>query len=549
MSLFFRDAPPTSKRSISYQDVWGSGRDFNTGTTESGESINADSAMRVAALWSSADLIASIVSTMPVGTFAGSTSAPVNPSPSLVASPSLVVTRREWTYQAIMSLLLRGNAYGLIVERDNNLRPQAAEWLDPSAVTVTQSSSTARPTYSINGQPIPRDDMIHMRGFLRPGSAIGLSLIDYHRETLGISTAALKHGGKWYGSGAHPTAMLFNTEKTITAEQATTVKARFMESLRGKREPIVLGKDWKYEQIQASAADSLFLDAMGYTDAQIARLFGPAVAEVLGYETGGSMTYSNREQRTLDLLAFSIQKWLVRLEDTITAMLPQPQYIKYNASSLLRADTLTRYQAHEIALQNRFETTDEVRALEDLPPMEQQSAQRWQEVGLPALISAGIIAPKWAAEQVGAPSEGLPDKPTPPVLVAPAATRQHRSMTEAELRALVTQQSSNHDGLIVNVTVDPPEVPVTVNVEPTPVTIDVQPAATTLIERSGEAPIVNVTVDPTPITVDVQPAPVMVAAPTINVQPADVTILPTEPRRRVIERDRKGEIVAVHEES
>lgn len=392
MSLFFRDAAPTDKRSISYRDVWGSGLDFNTGSTSSGEAINTDSAMRVAALWSSADLIASIVSTMPVGTFAGSTSAPVSPSPSLVASPSLVVTRREWTYQAVMSLLLRGNAYGLIVERDAQLRPQAVEWLDPATVTVTQSSSIARPTYSIGGQPIPRDDMIHMRGFLRPGSAIGLSLIEYHRETLGISAAALKHGGKWYGSGAHPTAMLFNTEKTITSEQATTVKARFMESLRGKREPIVLGKDWKYEQIQSSAADSLFLDAMGYTDAQIARLFGPAVAEVLGYETGGSMTYSNREQRTLDLLAFSIQKWLVRLEDAITGMLPQPQYVKYNASSLLRADTLTRYQTHKLAREIGLNNVDELRELEDEPPLSNGQGTDYTPLNAPKGNDARAVA-------------------------------------------------------------------------------------------------------------------------------------------------------------
>jgi hypothetical protein len=34
----------------------------------------------------------------------------------------------------------------------------------------------------------------------------------------------------------------------------------------------------------------------------------------------------------------------------------------------------------------------------------------------------------------------------------------------------------------------------------------------------------------------------------VDVHPADVTILPTEPKTRVIERDKKGEIVAVHEE-
>lgn len=397
MSLFFREAQGPAKRSISYQDVWGRGLDFGGSSTESGETINSDTAMRVAALWSSADLLASIVSTMPIGAFRGGSSGartPVTPTPVVVASPSLVVTRREWTYQAIMSLLLRGNAYGYVVERDALLRPRTVEWLSPDVVEVTQASSLERPTYKVSGQRIPADDLIHLRAFLRPGSAIGLSLIEYHAETLGISAAALKHGGKWYGSGAHPTAMLFNTEKTIDADVAATVKTRFMEVIRGRREPIVLGKDWKYEQIQSSASDSQFLEAMGYTDAQIARLFGPAVAEVLGYETGGSMTYSNREQRTLDLLTFSVQKWLVKLEDAISGMLPQPQYVKYNAASLLRADTLTRYQTHKVAREIGLENIDEIREIEDMPPLPNGEGKDY----------APLSAPTQAA-----PSEGQDD--------------------------------------------------------------------------------------------------------------------------------------------
>lgn len=372
MSLFFRTAPAPERRSISYQDVWGTGGPWPTGMTASGENINPDSAMRVAALWSAADLIAGIVSTMPISVYSGSVASPINPAPPIVETPSLVVTRREWTYQAVMSLLLRGNAYGLIVERDRLLRPQAVEWLDPTIVGVQQLSTLAKPTYRINGEIVRPDDIVHLRAFLRPGSAIGLSLIEYHKETLGISAAAMNYGAKWYDGGAHPTAMLFNTEKTLTSEVAQTVKSRFLATLKGGREPVVLGKDWRYQKIQANAADSAFLDSMQYTDTQIARLFGPAVAEVLGYETGGSMTYSNREQRTLDLLAFSIQKWIVRLEDALDAMLPDPQYVKYNSSSLLRADTLTRFQAHQIAISAGFETKDEVRALEDLPPLPEE---------------------------------------------------------------------------------------------------------------------------------------------------------------------------------
>ncbi|MGH8523426.1 MAG: phage portal protein, partial [Gammaproteobacteria bacterium] len=255
MSLFFRTASPGEKRSISYQDVWGSGGEWPGSGTSAGENINSDSAMRVAALWSSADLIASIVSTMPIDTFSGNVARPVSPQPKLVSSPSRVVSRREWTYQALMSLMLRGNAVGLVVTRDALLRPETVEWLDPSAVTIQQKSSLELPTYSIGGQDVPRGDIVHLRAFLRPGSAIGMSLIEYHKEMLGTSTAALKYGGQWYGGGAHPTALLFNKEKTLDPGQAKTVKDRFLAVVKGNREPLVLGKDWAYEPIQSTASD------------------------------------------------------------------------------------------------------------------------------------------------------------------------------------------------------------------------------------------------------------------------------------------------------
>lgn len=35
----------------------------------------------------------------------------------------------------------------------------------------------------------------------------------------------------------------------------------------------------------------------------------------------------------------------------------------------------------------------------------------WQKVGLPALVAAGIVSPAWAAQQVGAPTEGLSTSP------------------------------------------------------------------------------------------------------------------------------------------
>jgi hypothetical protein len=48
-------------------------------------------------------------------------------------------------------------------------------------------------------------------------------------------------------------------------------------------------------------------------------------------------------------------------------LLPEGQYAKFNLDSLLRGDTLSRYQAHKIGIDAGFLTVNEVRLIEDKP--------------------------------------------------------------------------------------------------------------------------------------------------------------------------------------
>src|SRR5690606_40207519 len=97
---------------------------------------------------------------------------------------------------------------------------------------------------------------------------------------------------------------------------------------------------------------------------------GPGIAEILGYESGGSLTYANVVDRDLHLLKYALNKWLLRLERLLSQFLPRPQYVKFNRDALLQTNTLQRYQAHAIALDKRFVTVNEVRNQEDLAAVE-----------------------------------------------------------------------------------------------------------------------------------------------------------------------------------
>jgi phage portal protein BeeE len=133
-----------------------------------------------------------------------------------------------------------------------------------------------------------------------------------------------------------------------------------------------MGKGWKYQQIQIAPEESQFLETQGWTAAECARIFGPGVAEVLGYAAAGSgsaLTYTNRVDRSADLLTYAMNKWLRRMERLLSDMLPSTQYVRIDRDALLEMTTLDRYRAYQIALQNGFRVIDEVREDEDMRPV------------------------------------------------------------------------------------------------------------------------------------------------------------------------------------
>ena len=84
---------------------------------------------------------------------------------------------------------------------------------------------------------------------------------------------------------------------------------------------------------------------------------------------GDSSTYANVESRMIELRTFTLLPWERRIESTLDAQLPRGTGLRIRWDGLLRADTTTRYEAYKNAIDAGFMTVDEIRALEDLPPL------------------------------------------------------------------------------------------------------------------------------------------------------------------------------------
>lgn len=334
---------------------------------------HAEASLQKVAVWAATDLVASLVATLPVDVYEGTGAARKElPKPRLLEDPAGDgYGLGDWTYQYMMSVLLRGNTYGKVADRDRMANPTQVVLYHPDEVQGWRDPASGVARWRVSGETLDAEaaaDMWHQRAYTIPGRLLGLSPVAHHASTIGQGLAAAKFGQQFFEEGGTPSGLLTN-EQALDPKQAAVAKQRFMAALRGSREPLVLGQGWKFQAVSVAPDESQFLETQKYTAAECARIYGPGMPEILGYETGGSMTYANVEQRSLDLLTYALDRWLVRTEHMWTAMLPPGQYVKINRSALARTDLLTRYRAHAIALRNQFMVPNEARDIEDKAPL------------------------------------------------------------------------------------------------------------------------------------------------------------------------------------
>ena len=340
-----------------------------------GATVKASQAQseQVVAYGAAVNLLASIVSMLPVYVYRdgaeGRAHLDIKQTDLLYDPQGAGYGLQDWLYQVVVSAAYTGNSIGLVTALDSAGYPLVIVPQDVGNCAV--SGSPADPNWRIGREHFDKSRVWHVRRFPRAGSIIGMSPIAQYAMTLGLAFIAEKFGAQWFSDGAHPTGIL-TTDGDIDQETAVTVKKRWLEALGGRSEPAVMYGGLKYQQIQVAPEESQFLLTQQFTSAQACRILGPGLAEILGYSTGDSNTYKNREQVAIDLLTYTIDPWLVMLEHNLSKTIPGRRMVKFDRDALLRTDLVQRFNAYRIGLGPTapFITQNEVRGNEDLAPVD-----------------------------------------------------------------------------------------------------------------------------------------------------------------------------------
>lgn len=325
-------------------------------------------AMSVPSAYRAATLLANLIGSMPLHGYEGGDGDPsvrLSPTPPLLARPSPPAGRGETTSAWVLDYLFNGNALGIVADRDEEGFPTAL-WPVPSRQVLTAWDVYGECVYRVGYTDFAAADVFHVRGPHEPGAIRGLGLLEM---ALGTFDLAREQQRQAQGLAYHgvPSGVLTTTNPDVTTKDLTEAKTAWLKA-QSTRSVAALAPGMAFSPISWNPEEMELVAARKFTDLQIAQLFGMPL-RYLQQEVGG-LTYSNPTLDAVDLLKFTVNGHLERFEQAWTRLMPDGQWAKYNPDALLRGDTSARYATYTVGLTAGFLTIDEVRALEDLPPLE-----------------------------------------------------------------------------------------------------------------------------------------------------------------------------------
>lgn len=334
-------------------------------TNWSGEAINESTALEVTALMACVSLIADSVASLPLRGIrhVGDRTEPVAVPKWMDNSDEH--TQYELIHMIVTSLALHGNAY-IYVDRDVNTNtPVMLTPLHPTNVQV--NIVNRQRYYTTNGIVVDPNNMLHLRWWTPPQSAVGLSPIEMQRNTIGLALAQARFVNQWYSEGATPSSVL-EVDGDMTTDQAKVLQATWETSHRRKRRPAVLTNGMKWKPITASAQDMELAESREQTINDIARIF--RVPNYMIGARGDSQTYQNNESAGMHFVTYTLLPWLVRIERALSGMMVAPRELKFDTSAFLRANTTERVRSYQTAIMSGILTPNEARAREGQEPYE-----------------------------------------------------------------------------------------------------------------------------------------------------------------------------------
>ena len=266
-----------------------------------------------------------------------------------------------------------GNAYAL---KDYDMRYQVkALWiLDPSKVKEVIEATTKELWYEIQGDKgtyyVHNMDMIHVKHIHGYGYR-GISPIDVLRNTIDFE-GKIKQFSLDLMDSAVKASFILQMAASIGEEKKKEIYKNFKDFYNENGGVLIQELGTTITPIKREFIDTKIFEAEKITRTRVATVYNMP-AHMLG-ETEG-VNYSSMEQMALEFVQGTLGVNVIQYEKEFNRKLLSIEdrrkglYWKFNLKALLRGDVKSQAEYYFKGVRSMWLTPNEIRALEDLPPM------------------------------------------------------------------------------------------------------------------------------------------------------------------------------------
>lgn len=358
-----------------------SGQQLETPSSLVAAPMSPDIALQISTVYACARLLAGTVSSLPLMVFKEDSrgNRKIDRGSRLWTilhdQPNAVMTASDFWQAMILQWALRGNAYAQIMR--DSVGDVISLWpLSSDQMTVFSDKETGRLVYQYvrdsQTYNLTPDQVLHIKDI---GTGIlGFSKLEFMGSSVQEAMATQKYTMQNAQNFGRPSGILTVDHVLDRKKGQADAVGRALGSFKSESgKLIVLEADMKFQQVALTPEQSQLLESRKYGVEEICRWFGvpPVLIGASGATTWGSgiaEIVSGFHKFTLNPLLKSIEQALesriLRAEERGSVV------IEFNLDAFFRGDLQSRYAAYATAVQNGFKTRNEVRALENDPPID-----------------------------------------------------------------------------------------------------------------------------------------------------------------------------------
>ena len=361
--------PRAEKRDLDSSSLWGS---FSPSL------VGPRKVTQLAPVYGAVGLIADLIASTPISVAREVGNGEEEPAeaPPWLTDPDPFLSVYDWSKLMVTLLQLRGNAFGLVDQYRRYVR-----WLPPEWVTVNDSNPL-NPVYHVLGREIQLvkrgGNLIHLRNFVEPGRAMGLSPIEHFAATFDMATLASEYGRRWFRNASVPPGVLSAKTSKRTPTLLREARDDFVNAAKDGK-PVALPGEWDYTKISLTAEEAQFLATIEASATIIATIYR-LPPEDIGGKAGNSRTYSNREMDQELLNVRTLQPITLNVAAAFGDILPPGHKLRFHLEALAEPSLLDRARVDSEELKNLTLTPEEARRRRGRSPLTDAQLDRGYEL-------------------------------------------------------------------------------------------------------------------------------------------------------------------------